>query len=97
MYLYIPDSASEPCFTGFRGVLRDANMVEVLIQCMEWNSTRTIIFSKIARIFSIHIFSIFARNFSIPGFPYRSGLFPALLQYRAAWSAHMNLKIKLCS
>jgi hypothetical protein len=39
MYLYIPASASEPCFTGFQGVLRDANMVEVLIQCMGWNMT----------------------------------------------------------
>jgi hypothetical protein len=37
MYLYIPDSASKLCFTGLQGVLRDANMVEVLIQCMEWN------------------------------------------------------------
>jgi hypothetical protein len=37
MYLYIPDSASEPCFTGFQSVLHYANMVEVLIQCMEWN------------------------------------------------------------
>ena len=26
MYLYIPAFASEPSFTGFRGVLRDANM-----------------------------------------------------------------------
>ncbi len=58
------------------------------------SSIRTIIFSKIAIIFSIHTFSIFARIFSIPGVPERSGLFPALLQYRSAWSAHMNLKIK---
>jgi hypothetical protein len=27
MYLYIPAFASEPWFTGFRGVLRDANML----------------------------------------------------------------------
>jgi hypothetical protein len=26
MYLYIPASASEPCFTGFQGVLHDAKM-----------------------------------------------------------------------
>jgi hypothetical protein len=58
---------------------------------------RTITFSKIARTFSTHTFSIFARMFSIPCVPDRSGLFPALLQYRAAWSAHMNLKIKMCS
>ncbi len=32
MYLYIPASASEPCFTGFRGVLRDANMLVPVCQ-----------------------------------------------------------------
>ncbi len=37
MYLYISVYASEPCFIGFQGVLHDANMVEVLLQCMEWN------------------------------------------------------------
>jgi hypothetical protein len=45
---------------------------------------RTISFSKIARIFSIHTFSIFAIIVSIPGVPDRSGLFPALLQYSNA-------------
>jgi hypothetical protein len=59
--------------------------------------TKTISFSKIARNFSIHTFSIFLRNLSIPGVLDRSGLFPALLQCRTAWSAHMNLKIKMCS
>jgi hypothetical protein len=84
-------------FLAFWNQISRPARVAGLIRCAHVCGYQNYNFSKIARIFSIHTFSIFARNFSIAGVLDRSRLFPALLQFRAAWSAHMNLKIKMCS
>jgi hypothetical protein len=62
----------------------------------EGEGTRTKV-SKFSReILHFYTFSIFARIFSILGVQDRPRLFPTLLQYSAAWSAHRNLKVKMC-
>jgi hypothetical protein len=88
------DELYSTCMTPARPLLL---VNRPIITIVDYLCIRTITFSKIAIIFSTHTFSIFARIFSIPCVQDHSGLFPTLLQYRAAWSAHMNMKIKLCS